>query len=84
MLVAFPLNDFDKLTIRMPLIESFSFLDITKLRQPFRSMAKDRGRTNTSRENTAIPWELTEQKGLGHPSFGSLSPDKGFLQQDRP
>lgn len=57
----------------MPLISRFSFWDITEFRQPLRSMAMGRRRTDASSGgNTAIQRELTEQKGFGNSSFWSL------------
>lgn len=63
----------------------FFLFGYNKIKTAFQEYGhRQRKNQHVQGKNTAIPWELTEQKGLGNPSFGSLSPDKGFLQQDRP
>lgn len=69
----------------MPLILRFSFLDLTKLRQPFRVWPQTEEEQTRPGEKYSHSMGINrKQKGLEKPSFGSSSPEKRFLQQDRP
>lgn len=62
----------------------FFLFRFNKIKTAFQEYGhRQRKNRHVQGKNIAVPWELTEQKGLENPSFGSLSPDKRFLQQDR-